>query len=855
MQARRDQNITDAWEKGGLFEGRKVTDDAILSYWRGRTKVVAKDDPLYDTYTQAVNHLDYRIHESKMTATYALIKEPSAGDDTNMANFYLNWSKKIPKDSEFYRELQRDAGQYIHAAAYKSKVNADKLKKERYDKEQGSIDANYNAPGVFWTNAIRNMAQTGNRDRMQGAVLGADDPRADMTDAGQGAADLASINDPSGLLNIIDGINSRNRTGATGHGGITGKGAGSQTVLYVDPLTNKPVTGADLVAMASKAIPGFDGVLDLKDIHTMLDKRDQGLARQADLARKNGYATDAARYDQARETNLTMIKATNAWPVEKQYQAIWDADAKVQNDPTSTADDKIASRDKALAKTGLLADDPRIKDDPALQTRFKTEAAGQNSGPTIGEDLSGTSNKGSSAVIDKRNSDYEGWKADSDALKAGTGVMTTGARDAQGVFHAQPGGPELGVADANTLDGAHTVLVQTRGGKFVPVSLVPVDVHVEARDSTGKAIPFTSSNAIPGVKAFASPDGTMVYQVGTDKDGKPTYSQSLPGFDSEGHSLTANGGSISQGSGGIVISFVADTTVGATNSDAQHLRQAATGVTPGGQATATPGITAKVTVDDATGATKTTYAFDAATWYANVDDGRAVNGGINRYTDYTDINTALYSGTPEGDATLRNMRQSSAWAAYVDNEARTQSGYIRGRDGSWEVNPAGGTDPNLYGQITSRMNTEAAAASDYNDAWGTHATRFAKDDRVTPGGSDLNHDGLPDASVAGTSFAAVGDAAQRVALRGGGLGPVPQAGLVNPEQRLMLKTAGQITLPGTGPSTGPAVPKSSGTATGTVYSEPSVPTVPPAGAPGGYVPPKPPPPPPPASHPDNERGR
>ena len=99
FQNQRAQNIMDAWQKGGTFEGQKATDELVLKFWRGKVKGVSKDDPLHDTYQNAATQLDYTIHESKMTAKYA------QGDatDAEMVTFYMNWSKKVPKNSEFLR--------------------------------------------------------------------------------------------------------------------------------------------------------------------------------------------------------------------------------------------------------------------------------------------------------------------------------------------------------------------------------------------------------------------------------------------------------------------------------------------------------------------------------------------------------------------------------------------------------------------------------------------------------------------------------------------------------------------------------------------------------------------------------
>src|SRR5882672_10083678 len=123
-QQQRDTNIMNAWEKGGTFEGKKVTDKLVLAHWKERMNGVSPDDPLHDTYKNAVEQLDYTIAESKMTAAYALKKK----SDGQMVSFYLGWAKKVPKDSEFYRVLQRDAGQYMRTAKQSNQAEIARLK-------------------------------------------------------------------------------------------------------------------------------------------------------------------------------------------------------------------------------------------------------------------------------------------------------------------------------------------------------------------------------------------------------------------------------------------------------------------------------------------------------------------------------------------------------------------------------------------------------------------------------------------------------------------------------------------------------------------------------------------------------
>jgi hypothetical protein len=41
----RERNIRDAWEKGGDFEGKKVTDKMLLDFYREKLSSLATEDP------------------------------------------------------------------------------------------------------------------------------------------------------------------------------------------------------------------------------------------------------------------------------------------------------------------------------------------------------------------------------------------------------------------------------------------------------------------------------------------------------------------------------------------------------------------------------------------------------------------------------------------------------------------------------------------------------------------------------------------------------------------------------------------------------------------------------------------
>src|SRR5690242_19216565 len=63
--AKRDSLIMDAWRNGGTFEGKKVTDDQVLAYWKEREKGLDQGDPDYEQAKDNIMQLQYGIAQSK----------------------------------------------------------------------------------------------------------------------------------------------------------------------------------------------------------------------------------------------------------------------------------------------------------------------------------------------------------------------------------------------------------------------------------------------------------------------------------------------------------------------------------------------------------------------------------------------------------------------------------------------------------------------------------------------------------------------------------------------------------------------------------------------------------------------
>ena len=107
-----DNNILDAWENGGKYKGKKVTDKDILAHYRKRRNSYDKDDPEWDQWNQDLFQIRFRVSNEKVMMRYAQGKI----GPTAVAAHYRQWARKMPKNSSYYRSLMATAGDYAKAA-------------------------------------------------------------------------------------------------------------------------------------------------------------------------------------------------------------------------------------------------------------------------------------------------------------------------------------------------------------------------------------------------------------------------------------------------------------------------------------------------------------------------------------------------------------------------------------------------------------------------------------------------------------------------------------------------------------------------------------------------------------------
>ena len=110
--AQLDSNMVDAWKNGGEVDGKPATDERLLEHFKMRRDQLSEDDPLWDEWDNRVKQYTFSIDESKLMVKW----ENGKVKQGDVANFYRGWMAKTPKNTEFYRELARNAGKWAASA-------------------------------------------------------------------------------------------------------------------------------------------------------------------------------------------------------------------------------------------------------------------------------------------------------------------------------------------------------------------------------------------------------------------------------------------------------------------------------------------------------------------------------------------------------------------------------------------------------------------------------------------------------------------------------------------------------------------------------------------------------------------
>jgi hypothetical protein len=689
MQQQRDQNIMSAWEKGGNFEGKPVTDERVLAHWRERMEGVSPDDPMYDTFKNAVTQYEYAIAESKASTAYA----QGRMSDGQMAAFYLGWAKKVPKNSEFYRVLQRDAAQFTRAARSRSDAFARQRKEQAYQDKLAALHRN-ERQGEFLIDVLTSMAQQGSRG-IAGLIAGPGS-NSDLTQFDSG--------DPEQMTRLLQMITPF--TLGSGESGLERSARARQEAtdqVLFNQADGTPVTGRDIVDRLTKLDGSFNGTVDLAYVRSALLTQRQQVQKRIDLANETGHVTDANSFTKQRDYLDTLGRQVNAWPVQVDYMNAREAYLEVFNSDQVLPDAKVKAWQAYQAKLMTLSEDPRIANDATTKNALYNEAQQVEGTVTLAESFTQMVSKDSDfkGEVSKNAELLAAWDEQAVQLKNDPHnyQVTTGEYNADGSFTPTAGGPSLGVARMEDIHAVaasiqgdpRIVYAPTASGTPQAVMVVGVPVRVYATDpTTGQAM--AKDNDLPVANVYQVNVGGQVVEVFgyTGIDGRQVFS-SEPPWDPE-----ATGGLI-RGERGMVLDLS---------------KYVAQGNVPG------------VTIRRATRSPGQGRPYlDPAAVIDGTDPTRAATRGKNPATEFFSPTLAAVFSLPEGARLLDTLKNDPLFRAQIEREAAEASGItIDQKTGA----PVG--DPKSIEQFTQyRGQVEAAqAALDFRASPERHFAAMAK---------------------------------------------------------------------------------------------------------------------------------
>lgn len=413
--AKRDQLIMDAWRSGGTFEGKQATDEMVLAYWKERREGLDKGDPTYEQASNQVLQLTYAIEQSKQD----LLHLQGRISDAQYAQFFIRWSRKVPKNSEFYRVLQKDAAQLIESSKAQSRASAEAAKAEAFNKFVEGTTARDIAIGDAMTKALDALSkETG------------------LSITGNGAELLALLTkeveaNPNEYRALIDTIN---------------KG---------DPNWNGQFTEGYFSARIDAAVKGYDLI--------------------ADRAQKQGYVSAYANATQGMSNMSQWGQNINVWPVAQTYSTAENALLRVWGDPNASQMDKIEAASRTAAAYESLANTPGV--DAGTRTMLLADAA-RLRGEDAGDAPSfGTSMLGRPGVSPEMAMQVGAWVQTKAQMDANPLAWAYGPVDASGNYDATGKGAFGMVPAGQVPPGAQAVMVPGYNGQAVMAMVVPHAVY------------------------------------------------------------------------------------------------------------------------------------------------------------------------------------------------------------------------------------------------------------------------------------------------------------------------------------------------------------------------------------------
>lgn len=413
--AKRDSNIMDAWRNGGTFEGKKVTDDMVLKYWKEREQGLDEGDPNYEAAKNQVMQLEYAVAQSKMDLKHVQGKI----SDTEYAHFFMGWAKKVPVNSEFYRTLQKDAAGLIERAKATARANGERARTEAFNAFATNVQDRDIAIGDAMTKALTGLSQST---------------------------------------------------------GLSIKGNGDELLaLLTQNVSEQPDQYKYLLDTIHKADPGWNGQLTEGYFSEHIKQATQGYELIADRAHKQGFVSAYASATQGMADMSQWGQNLKVWPVAQSYTHSENAFLKVWNDPNASQMDKMMAASHFSQQLTTMASTPGI--DVASKTMIEADAQrllGQDAGdnPSFG-----TSQLGRPGISPEMTMALGAWQQTKMEMDANPTAWAYAPVDQNGQFDPTGRGP-LGMVPAGAVQpGAQAVMVPGADGKAVMAMVMPHSVY------------------------------------------------------------------------------------------------------------------------------------------------------------------------------------------------------------------------------------------------------------------------------------------------------------------------------------------------------------------------------------------
>ena len=469
MQNQDASNIMDAWKNGGTFNGKPVTDQVVLAYWQDRLAHIPKTDPEYTTDANLIQQTTYTIAESKMNVLYQQKKVT----DGQMAQFYLNWEKKVPANSEFARTLAVAAAKFVASARAGSAASGKAAAAAAYVASQNALTARTGGAWDSMAKIASNIINQGQAGTLQGA------------------------------LTLLNGNSPHGKTNAQGN-----QAASGSTILYYADRNGNPTSQGQggvpfTVAMARAQQmahnPSWNGVWSLGAVDAWGTQKSAGLTTAFEVASKTGHKTDMKTYTDAAGILTGQIQGANLASVDQTRAMYYNQFLAVWSDPTASALDKTAALNTYDGRLMKLSTDPSITKgaqqmliDEAQHKDVPTLADNPTAGPMTPAEITKVTGVGTNGLPNGSNAQTAyalvPLQAGIAAVAAGQGVWVTGYTDPKTQLFT-PGG-----VDPNTGKGGGSVgMVGSAGfnsvtGLATGPAGIPGSVPVHVLDSSGHVI-------------------------------------------------------------------------------------------------------------------------------------------------------------------------------------------------------------------------------------------------------------------------------------------------------------------------------------------------------------------------------